>query len=97
MRIVDDVVIFKSTRSNYWKELTGRKPNTWRNISGEELIAYAVNVSEDGSMTACGKLVTRIGIELVGEHGQFFMRELTDVTVHDGVHIFSWRHKWQET
>lgn len=91
MRVHDNCIIFKSTLPNYWKELTGRKPNTVREISYPEVSKWGLAVTDDGVLTSDGKFVRTIGIELVDEPTEYFTRELTDVTVYEGRYIFSWR------
>jgi hypothetical protein len=91
MHVIGDTIVFRSTLPNYWKELTGRKPNTVREIPYPEVSKWGIEVTDDGVLTSDGKFVHTIGIELVGEPTEYFTRELTDVTVYEGRYIFSWR------
>jgi len=91
MEIVLNRIIFNSDDINFWKELRV-KSNTVRRIPVEEVNEYNLQVMPDGRLYhgLTKDLVTEISIRRKLDYTTSFTRELKDVTIFDGMYIFSW-------
>jgi hypothetical protein len=91
MEIVLNRIIFNSDDINFWKELRV-KSNTVRRIPVEEVNEYNLQVMPDGRLYygLTIDLITEISIRRKLDYTTVFTRELKDVTIYDGLYIFSW-------
>ena len=91
MEIVLNRIIFNSDDINFWKELRV-KSNTVRRIPVEEVNEYNIQVMPDGRLYygLTKDLVTEISIRRKLDYTTVFTRELKDVTIYNGLYIFSW-------
>jgi len=81
-----DVIPFKSTPDNYWKEHSGRKSNTLRKVdeNDERFIKLKrMGVTEDYG------IIQMINKE-IDDGSVFFLRRITDRTFFNGYVIVSW-------
>lgn len=90
MKIEDNTIVFKSGKSFFEKERSGKKPNTIRIVEYDEYKKIIKLYGADG--------LTKIRIELVEKPSECFERELTDISL-VGIFcgkvcfVFSWRHE----
>jgi hypothetical protein len=91
MEIVLNRIIFNSDDINFWKELRV-KSNTVRRIPVEEVNEYNLQVMPDGRLYygLTIDLITEISIRRKLDYTTVFTRELKDVTIYNGLYIFSW-------
>lgn len=91
MEILLNRIIFNSDDINFWKELRV-KSNTVRRIPVEEVNEYNLQVMPDGRLYygLTKDLVTEISIRRKLDYTTVFTRELKDVTIYNGLYIFSW-------
>jgi hypothetical protein len=91
MEIVLNRIIFNSDDINFWKELRV-KSNTVRRIPVEEVNEYNLQVMPDGRLYygLTIDLITEISIRRKLDYTTVFTRELKDVTMYNGLYIFSW-------
>lgn len=82
VKLMDDVVQFKSTPENWEKEASGVKPNTMRRFKEKD-------PREDALLNRSARTIRIINTE----SGQSFERSITDATFFDGAWIISWRHR----
>lgn len=75
-------VCFKSNNENYWKEKTGKKPNTFRKID--------VKDSRFETLRNYGCPYIRI---TNADTEEYFVRNITDYTEFEGYAIISWDNK----
>lgn len=80
MEIKGSTIIFCSDDEYYEKERRGLKKNTVRRMDKEEVEMFDKNRTN----------LTQIQIIRVGHH-EAFVRQLSDITVWQGLYIFSWR------
>lgn len=83
MEIKGNKIIFRSRPHFYEKEESGRKCNTVRQLTIQEV--YEIN------KWICGEGNDIIRIENL-DTGAFFERTITDISCFDNHHIFSWEH-----
>lgn len=91
MEIILDRIIFNSDDINYWKEYRV-KSNTVRHIPQDEVNSYNLQVMPDGRLY-CGlvkDMITEITIRRKLDSTVSFTRKLKDVTIFNGIYIFSW-------
>lgn len=90
IEVEDSVVKFESL-SEYWnKERAGRKSNTVRNFTAQEIIDQHIEIYF-GRLYMRGGRITHI-IMTNTQTKESFRRELTDVAAYKNLLIFSWRH-----
>lgn len=85
MKIRGTTICFKSDPSMFKKEQSGIKPNTVRQLTLEEAAPLLLPCDD------FKELVDTIQI-VESKTGEFFTRELTDITYYDDRFIFSWKH-----
>ena len=88
MKIIGDLVIFRSAEPFYSREKSGRKSNTERIVSDEEI----------KWITEHSPKVTDIRIEYFESSDEYFDRELTDISLISdllgyNLVVFSWKHE----
>lgn len=82
-----DVIQFKSTPDNYWKEHSGRKSNTLRKV--DENDERFIKLKRMGVTEDYGKIQIIQADD--DEESTFFIRYITSVVFYDGHCIISWR------
>ena len=89
MYIDNNSIFFKSVPKYWNKEVSGIKPNTIREIPPEEIMAFGINLDENGTLYSRNKVIAFIVLKNTVTH-ESFARRLTDVSIHNGTWIFSW-------
>lgn len=85
MKIRGTTICFKSKPDFFKKEQSGIKPNTVRDLSLMEVLPLCLPCKD------FKELVSHIQI-VDSESGEFFVRELSDISYYDDRFIFSWVH-----
>jgi hypothetical protein len=87
-------ITFKSTPENYAKECDGRKCNTCRKRDDLVQMEYAPEHCDPRFILLDDfryEKIDRLEIQLVNtETGESFTRQITDVTLWEGIYIISW-------
>lgn len=89
MYIDNNSIFFKSVPTYWNKEVSGIKSNTIREIPPEEIMAFGLNLNENGTLYSRNKTIVFIVLENTDTH-ESFARKLTDVSIHNRTWIFSW-------